>query len=150
MSQEIQPSLFRSIASFHVSIGNRKFRLFAHPSQFLNLGVILAGYKGLPRRNEKHMRIICSWCRGEGQIGLVGEKAPMEDRRETHGICTVHRLSVQSRWRDTVREAETIGRQLVSVGVMSELSLSDGGRHATFSASHLWIGLKDLARKARS
>ncbi len=96
------------------------------------------------------MRIICSWCRGEGQIGLVGEKAPLEDRRETHGICTVHRLSVQARWRNTVRGAETIGRQLVSVGVMTELSSSYDGRHATFSVSHLWIGLKNLARKARS
>ena len=25
------------------------------------------------------MRIICSWCRREGHIGLIGEKPPLED-----------------------------------------------------------------------
>ncbi len=41
------------------------------------------------------MKIICSWCRGEGQVGLVGEKAPLEDRRETHGICLDHQRAMR-------------------------------------------------------
>ncbi|MDR4478523.1 MAG: hypothetical protein R3B37_02070 [Nitrospira sp.] len=36
------------------------------------------------------MKVICSWCQSEGQPGLVREKAPLADLRETHGICTVH------------------------------------------------------------
>lgn len=46
------------------------------------------------------MRIICSWCRREGDIGLIGEKAPLEDFRETHSICKAHQLTVQDRWRN--------------------------------------------------
>lgn len=36
------------------------------------------------------MKVICSWCQSEGRSGLVGEKAPLADSRETHGICTSH------------------------------------------------------------
>ncbi|ALA60982.1 hypothetical protein [Nitrospira moscoviensis] len=59
------------------------------------------------------MTIICSWCRGEGQTGIVGEKAPLDDRRETHGICTTHRHAVRARWKDlsrTERGEPSIGR----------------------------------------
>ncbi len=44
------------------------------------------------------MQVICSWCRGEGRVGLVGEKAPLEDRRETHSICIEHEKAVRARW----------------------------------------------------
>lgn len=96
------------------------------------------------------MRIICSWCRVEGQIGLAGEKVPLEDRRETHGICIAHRIAVQARWRDTLRVSEGIGRQFASVSTMSEMSSSDGGRHVALSVTHLWVGLKNLTRIGRS
>ncbi len=56
------------------------------------------------------MTIICSWCRGEGLIGIVGEKAPFEDRRETHGICLPHRHTVENRWKDTTRPFQEQGR----------------------------------------
>ncbi len=46
--------------------------------------------------NRTDMKIICSWCRGEGQVGFVGEKAPLEDRRETHGICLDHQRTIRS------------------------------------------------------
>jgi hypothetical protein len=103
-----------------------------------------------PKGNGKGMRIICSWCRGEGQIGLVGEKVPLEDRRETHGICTIHRLAVQARWRDTLRGVEGVGRQLAAAAVMIERFPSEGDPRAAFSATHLWVGLKNLARKIRT
>ena len=44
------------------------------------------------------MKIVCSWCRQEGKAELVGEKAPLDDARETHGICIVHRRNVEARW----------------------------------------------------
>jgi hypothetical protein len=44
------------------------------------------------------MIVICSWCRREGKMELVGEKAPFEDVRETHGICVVHRDQVRALW----------------------------------------------------
>ncbi|MDH5640577.1 MAG: hypothetical protein OEY28_04730 [Nitrospira sp.] len=52
------------------------------------------------------MRIICSWCLREGKIGLIGEKTPLDDLRETHSICTTHYYEIEIRWkkgRDTVR-----------------------------------------------
>ena len=36
------------------------------------------------------MKVICSWCQSEGRPALVGEKAPLVDARETHGICVFH------------------------------------------------------------
>lgn len=36
------------------------------------------------------MKVICSWCQEEGRRGLVTEKAPLADTRETHGICSAH------------------------------------------------------------
>ncbi|BCA55138.1 hypothetical protein W02_22780 [Nitrospira sp. KM1] len=47
------------------------------------------------------MKIVCSWCRQEGKEEFVGEKAPFDDARETHGICLVHHEQVQARWRDS-------------------------------------------------
>ena len=44
------------------------------------------------------MQVICSWCRGEGRVGFVGEKAPFGDRRETHSICIEHLQVVRARW----------------------------------------------------
>jgi hypothetical protein len=49
------------------------------------------------------MKIICSWCRQEGKAELVGEKAPLDDARETHGICAFHRQDIQARWQASVR-----------------------------------------------
>ena len=36
------------------------------------------------------MRIICASCRVEGRSGDLGEKAPFDDRSETHGYCPRH------------------------------------------------------------
>jgi len=51
------------------------------------------------------MKIICSWCRQEGKAELVGEKAPLDDARETHGICVLHRHDVEARWQASIRTA---------------------------------------------
>lgn len=46
--------------------------------------------------HETDMKVICSWCCGEGRLGLVGEKAPLDDRRETHGICGDHQRAMRN------------------------------------------------------
>ena len=47
------------------------------------------------------MKIICSWCRRAGQADFVGEKIPLDDPRETHGICTAHRLQLEGLWKSS-------------------------------------------------
>jgi hypothetical protein len=51
------------------------------------------------------MKIVCSWCRQEGKSELVGEKAPFDDARETHGICVAHRGAVEARWQESIHTA---------------------------------------------
>ena len=51
------------------------------------------------------MKIVCSWCRQEGKNELVGEKAPLDDARETHGICVAHRDAVEARWQASIHTA---------------------------------------------
>ncbi|MCS6897632.1 MAG: hypothetical protein NZM29_06620 [Nitrospira sp.] len=41
------------------------------------------------------MRIICAWCLQEGKVALLGEKVPLDDLRETHGICKAHQRALQ-------------------------------------------------------
>jgi len=36
---------------------------------------------------------------------MVGEKAPFDDARETHGICVVHRHAVGARWQASTHTA---------------------------------------------
>lgn len=48
------------------------------------------------------MRIICAWCLQEGKVALLGEKMPLDDRRETHGICRAHQLALQLEWKQSL------------------------------------------------
>lgn len=36
------------------------------------------------------MRAYCAWCRQEGRSGDLGEREPLDDLRETHGVCDRH------------------------------------------------------------
>jgi len=49
------------------------------------------------------MIIVCSWCRKEGNNEFLGEKTPLDDQRETHGICIIHHREVHTQWHETVR-----------------------------------------------
>jgi hypothetical protein len=40
------------------------------------------------------MRVLCSWCLGEGGPALVEERPPLGDDRITYGICASHRLEL--------------------------------------------------------
>jgi hypothetical protein len=78
------------------------------------------------------MKIVCSWCRQEGVTSLVGEKAPLDDARETHGICVFHRHDVQARWQASIRTDSYSG---VATGLSPAL--------------FLWTGLLNVAKRLR-
>ncbi|HEU5408093.1 MAG TPA: hypothetical protein VFU48_10020 [Nitrospira sp.] len=91
-----------------------KFSLFSSWSLFWPDGAILAAEVNC-QNSETDMQVICSWCRGEGRVGLVGEKAPLEDRRETHSICIEHEKVVRARWtgyQGSVSSCRTSGKSL--------------------------------------
>ncbi len=84
------------------------------------------------------MTVICSWCRQEGRAGVVRGKAPFEDRRETHGICTAHRSQLRASWDGLARST-----QLSDTSAAKEMS-----GYVVRSASGLWSSLRNLSRKA--
>ena len=43
------------------------------------------------------MKITCAWCQREGQPASLGERAPLDDPAETHGICRRHTLDLLNR-----------------------------------------------------
>jgi hypothetical protein len=43
------------------------------------------------------MRVTCAWCQHEGRPAVLGERAPLEDPAETHGICRRHTLDLLDR-----------------------------------------------------
>ena len=85
------------------------------------------------------MTVVCSWCRHEGLAGVFGEKAPFEDRRETHGICPSHRIQVHAGWMEA---------RFGLVNGTQELTAQEVGGYVVRSAAHLWGGLRNLLRKA--
>jgi hypothetical protein len=78
------------------------------------------------------MKIVCSWCRQEGETEIVGEKAPFDDDRETHGICVVHRHAVGARWQASIH---TASHSRVKTGLSS--------------AFFRWTGLLNVTRARR-
>jgi hypothetical protein len=40
------------------------------------------------------VKALCSWCQREGRPALLGEREPLDDPRETHGICRRHQLQL--------------------------------------------------------
>ncbi len=69
------------------------------------------------------MKVICSWCRKEGKAEFVREKAPLDDARETHGICVLHRDQVRQRWQASIQERSTT-RFLASASTIALLRWS--------------------------
>ncbi len=59
-----------------------------------NSGIIV-GYSGNPASMTcQTMKLVCAWCRSEGKPGVIGEKPPLDDATETHGICQRHQHEV--------------------------------------------------------
>ena len=80
------------------------------------------------------MKVVCSWCRKEGKAEFVGEKAPLDDARETHGICALHRDQIRERWQASIQA----GGATSFVGTASTFAL------------FRWTGLLNLTKKIRS
>ena len=80
------------------------------------------------------MKIVCSWCRKEGKAEFVGEKAPLDDARETHGICAPHRDQIRQHWHASNRIKTTTS------------FLTAASTFALFR----WSGLVNLTKKIRS
>lgn len=78
------------------------------------------------------MKIVCSWCLKEGKSEIVGEKAPLDDARETHGICVAHRRDVQVHWQE-------------SSGLLSGSEMAHG--FSMSSVLYRWRGLLNVTRK---
>src|SRR5262249_36225605 len=36
------------------------------------------------------MKAVCAWCQGEGRSGVLGDREPLDDPSETHGVCARH------------------------------------------------------------
>ena len=66
------------------------------------------------------MKVICSWCWGEGRVGLVGEKAPLEDLRETHGICREHQIAMGA-----AKGKKSVGQKLDGYDASRELKCAN-------------------------
>ena len=67
------------------------------------------------------MKIVCSWCRQEGLGGLLGDREPLDDPTETHGICTRHAAEV----RDRLPSTSFPGVRVLIVVQRTEVSLYD-------------------------
>lgn len=52
------------------------------------------------------MKVVCAWCRSEGREGLIGERPPLDDPRETSGVCWMHKLETLQRTRTSVTDRD--------------------------------------------
>lgn len=82
------------------------------------------------------MIIVCSWCREEGKNEFLGEKRPLDDQRETHGICVIHHQQVRTRWEEVVRMTGSSGP-------------SSSCRNVVLSTLLHWSGLLNFAKTQR-
>jgi hypothetical protein len=80
------------------------------------------------------MKVVCSWCRKEGKSEFVREKAPLDDARETHGICVLHGNQIRQRWQASLQSGST-----------KSFFIS-----ASTSALFRWTGLLSLTKKIKS
>lgn len=58
------------------------------------------------------MKILCAWCLKEGKPALMGEKAPLDDATETHGLCAEHRRQVELEISAHIAEAEALRKKV--------------------------------------
>jgi len=46
---------------------------------------------------RREMKVTCAWCQNEGQPAILGERAPLDNPAETHGICRRHTVDLLNR-----------------------------------------------------
>jgi len=67
------------------------------------------------------VRGICSWCQAEGSPADLGEREPLDDPAETHGLCQRH----LSQFLGASRSRPSAGLRLLIVVKSEERSLYD-------------------------
>jgi hypothetical protein len=43
---------------------------------------------------DQTLRAFCAWCQREGRPAFLGEREPLDDESETHGVCRRHLQSI--------------------------------------------------------
>jgi hypothetical protein len=56
------------------------------------------------------VKVVCAWCRSEGREGLIGDRPPLDDPRETSGVCWMHKLETLQRTRTSVMDRDAPAR----------------------------------------
>lgn len=95
------------------------------------------------------MKIVCSWCRGEGRVGLVGEKAPLEDRRETHGICLQHQIIMRDGGSTHLCQTTETNPSIAPISEGGETLRLTRFYRLVLTVAHIRAGLKHFAWKTR-
>jgi hypothetical protein len=67
------------------------------------------------------VRAICSWCQAEGSPADLGEREPLDDLAETHGVCQRH----LTQFLGSARSRPSAGLRLLIVVKSEERSLYD-------------------------
>lgn len=67
------------------------------------------------------MKAYCAWCRQEGRDGDLGEREPLDDLRETHGICDRHQQELLA----TLPSNSFPGLELLVIIALKEAALYD-------------------------
>jgi hypothetical protein len=67
------------------------------------------------------VRAICAWCRAEGSSADLGEREPLEDPVETHGLCQRHLTQLLG----AARSRPSAGLRLLIVVKRSDQSLHE-------------------------
>jgi hypothetical protein len=67
------------------------------------------------------VKAYCAWCRQEGRDGDLGEREPLDDLRETHGICDRHQQELLA----TLPSNSFPGLELLVIIALKETALYD-------------------------
>jgi hypothetical protein len=67
------------------------------------------------------VKAYCAWCRQEGRDGDLGEREPLDDLRETHGICDRHQQELLA----TLPSNSFPGLELLVIIALKEAALYD-------------------------
>ena len=63
------------------------------------------------------MNVVCAYCAAEGKPALIGEKEPLDDPRETHGICTAHQRRLAWTLEESFQQFPPCGREPASLDI---------------------------------
>jgi hypothetical protein len=61
------------------------------------------------------VKAFCAWCRREGLVGFLGEREPLDDPSETHGICPRHHAELIAELHALPAHAPSPARTLIVV-----------------------------------